>query len=111
MLEEKMRKFKPEAVAIIGKQIWEALWLAKTGTKLKAPQFKWGWQDEDAWLGRTLDDDGKVTWQGARTFVTTSTSGLSASLKPHEKLEIWKPLGDWFTARRKEVAESKEQDE
>jgi TDG/mug DNA glycosylase family protein len=92
----------------VGKQIWESLWLARTGTKLKASEFKWGWQDEDAWLGRSTDDKGESIWPGARTFVTTSTSGLSASLKPHEKLEIWKPLGEWFTARKKELSESNE---
>ena len=100
--------FKPEAVAIVGKQIWESLWLARSGTKLKPAQFKWGWQDEDTWLGKTMGEDGKVAWPGARTFVTTSTSGLSANLSPQEKLEIWRPLGEWFTAKRKELSEHKE---
>ncbi len=108
ILEEKMRKFRPEAVAIVGKQIWESLWLARTGTKLKASQFKWGWQDEESWLGRETIHGGEVVWPGARTFVTTSTSGLSVSMRPHEKLEIWKPLGEWFTQRRKESNESTE---
>jgi thymine-DNA glycosylase len=105
ILEEKVRRFKPEAIAIVGKGIWETLWQARTGTKLKPAQFKWGWQDEEAWLGRTVDDDGEVPWPGARTFVTTSTSGLAASMKPAEKLEVWKPLGEWFTERRKELSE------
>lgn len=100
ILEEKIRAIRPEAVCIVGKQIWEALWLAKTGQKLKKDKFKWGWQDEEAWLGRVEDGDGQVTWPGARTFVATSTSGLSASMRPHEKLAVWRPLGEWFTERR-----------
>ena len=107
ILEKKMRGLRPEAVAIVGKQIWESLWLARTGKKLKKEQFKWGWQDKEAWLGKT-DEKGEVVWAGARTYVTTSTSGLSANLKPHEKLEIWKPLGDWFTERRRELGHKEE---
>jgi TDG/mug DNA glycosylase family protein len=50
-------------------------------------------------------------WQGARVFVASSTSGLSASTKPHEKEAIWKPFGEWVKARRMErVAEKKEDD-
>ena len=90
----------------MGKQIWETIWRARTGKNQKKEQFKWGWQDGDAWLGRTVGDDGEVLWCGARTFVTTSTSGLAAGLKPPEKLEIWKPLGEWFTARREELGKA-----
>jgi TDG/mug DNA glycosylase family protein len=44
-------------------------------------------------------------------FVASSTSGLSASTKPHEKEAIWKPFGEWVKARRMErVAEKKEDD-
>ena len=107
VLETKVRAFKPEAVAIVGKSIWESIWLARTGKKLKKDQFKYGWQDDEARLGRLVGEDGEVEWEGARTFVTTTTSGLAATMKHAEKLEIWKPLGDWFTQRRKEVEESK----
>ncbi|KAI1756879.1 DNA glycosylase [Xylaria castorea] len=51
-------------------------------------------------------DDG--SWEGARIFVATSTSGLAASLRPEEKEKIWKVLGDWCVQRRKERAEEKE---
>jgi thymine-DNA glycosylase len=105
ILEDKIRKYKPEAVCIVGKQIWETLWLARTGQKLKKDKFKWGWQDEDVNLGREVDDDGQVSWAGAKSFVSTSTSGLSASMRPHEKLEVWRPLGEWFTERRKQVSQ------
>jgi hypothetical protein len=36
--------------------------------------------------------------------VSSSTSGLSASTKPHEKEAIWKPFGEWVQTRRKERA-------
>lgn len=109
ILEEKIRKLRPEAVCIVGKQIWETLWQARFGRKLEKDEFRWGWQEEAAWLGRVEDESGKK-WAGTRTFVATSTSGLSASLRPAEKLAIWKPLGEWFTARRRELegAERKE---
>ena len=108
MLEEKMRKFRPEAVAIVGKQIWESIWLARTGTKLKPEQFRYGWQDEESWLGRETIHGTNVVWPGARTFVAVSTSGLNASSSPQQKLEVWKPLGEWFTQRRKELSDSTE---
>lgn len=104
ILEAKIREYKPEAVAIVGKGIWEALWLARTGKKLTKKDFKYGWQDEEAWLGREVDKKGQLQWSGARTFVTTTTSGLAAGMKPHEKLAIWEPLGEWFSKRREELA-------
>jgi thymine-DNA glycosylase len=107
-LETKMRAFRPQAVAIVGKGIWEALWQARTGKKLKKEEFKWGWQEEEAQLGRSVDDEGNMEWAGAKTFVTTSTSGLAASLSSAEKLAIWKPLGEWVTERRKDGGEGQD---
>lgn len=98
-----MRTFKPEVVAMVGKGIWEALWLARTGRKLKATEFKYGWQEKETWLGKEVVG-GEVTWKGSRVFVTTTTSGLAAGMKPHEKLEVWKPLGEWVKSRREELS-------
>ncbi|KAK5068970.1 uracil DNA N-glycosylase Thp1 [Exophiala sp. CCFEE 6388] len=107
-LEEKIAKFKPEAVVIVGKGIWEAIWMVKKGQKkFKDPNFHWGWQDEDMQVGRTVNADGEVIWVGAKTFVATSTSGLAATLRPAEKLAIWKPLGDWMTLKRQEAQRSR----
>lgn len=101
ILDRKIAQYRPEAVAIVGKGIWEAIWMAKKGLKkFKDPGFHWGWQDEEMQLGRTEDEAGRVIWEGAKTFVTTSTSGLAATLTPAEKLAIWKPLGEWMTRRR-----------
>ncbi|KIW88171.1 uncharacterized protein Z519_11282 [Cladophialophora bantiana CBS 173.52] len=102
ILDKKIALYKPEAVVIVGKGIWEAIWMAKKGQKkFNDPNFHWGWQDEEMQLGRVWED-GHLTWPGAKTFVATSTSGLAATLTPAEKLAIWKPLGDWITSRRQE---------
>ncbi|EXJ90060.1 TDG/mug DNA glycosylase [Capronia epimyces CBS 606.96] len=103
ILDQKIAQCQPEAVAIVGKGIWEAIWMVKKGQKkFKDPDFHWGWQDEEMQLGRRVDESGRVIWAGAKTFVATSTSGLAATLTPAEKLAIWKPLGDWVTRRREE---------
>jgi len=111
ILDVKIAEMKPEAVAIVGKGIWEAIWMAKRGQKrFNDPDFHWGWQDEELWLGRTKDEAGNILWKGARTFVATSTSGLAATLTPAEKLAIWKPLGEWVTSRREELETRDSQD-
>ena len=108
ILERKIAQFKPEAVVIVGKGIWEAIWMMKKGTKkFNDPNFQWGWQNEAMQIGRTKDADGNISWPGAETFVATSTSGLAATLTPAEKLAIWRPLGDWMTAKREELAASR----
>lgn len=96
ILEEKFRKYRPEAVCIVGKGIWEAIWRWKHGRQIKKDEFHYGWQDDLEKMGKC---DG---WDGARVFVASSTSGLSASTKPHEKQAIWKPFGEWVQTRRKE---------
>ncbi|KAF2839474.1 DNA glycosylase [Patellaria atrata CBS 101060] len=105
VLEEKIRKYKPEAVCIVGKSIWESIWRYRYGRNLKPSEFKYGWQDEKENMGKTdaleIDAEGEA-WQGAKVFVTTSTSGLAASLKPAEKEAIWRPFGDWVNERRAE---------
>jgi mismatch-specific thymine-DNA glycosylase len=99
ILEEKVRKYRPEAICVVGKGIWEAIWRWRYGKQIKKDQFHYGWQDDLERMGKCDD------WEGARIFVSSSTSGLSASTKPHEKEAIWKPFGEWVQARRKERAE------
>lgn len=101
VLEEKISRFQPEAVCIVGKSIWETIYKHKTGKNLKAADFKYGWQEEELWLGRKVVD-GNLESMGSRTFVTTTTSGLAASMTPDQKLAIWKPLGDWVKDKRTE---------
>lgn len=103
-LDAKFLKYKPEAVCIVGKGIWEAIWRYRYGKNPTKAQFKYGWQDEEHNMGRgkrELGPDG-TPWEGSRVFVTTSTSGLAASLKPAEKEAIWKPFGEWVQKRRTE---------
>jgi mismatch-specific thymine-DNA glycosylase len=97
-LERKFALYKPEAVCIVGKGIWEAIWRFKHGANMKKGEFKYGWQDERHNMGKTEGDE----WTGSRVFVTTSTSGLAASLKPAEKEAIWRPFGEWVQQRRAE---------
>jgi TDG/mug DNA glycosylase family protein len=107
ILEEKVRAYRPEVVCIVGKGIWETILKVKVknGARKQAKnEFNYGWQYESLWLGREVDDDGKVLWAGARTFVATTTSGLAANTKPAEKAVIWKELGDWIVAKRAEHA-------
>ena len=104
-LEAKFREFRPEAVCIVGKGIWEAIWRFKHGRNLRKEEFRWGWQDDAENMGI------EGGWAGSRVFVASSTSGLSASLKPPEKEAIWKPFGEWVQQRRKERATVKDEDE
>ena len=95
---EKVVKWKPEVVAMVGKGVWEGvvrgLGLGKIGR-----DFKYGWQRES--LGR----DG--VWPGSRVFVATTTSGLAAGMRPWEKEEVWKGLGEWVMERRREEEEER----
>jgi thymine-DNA glycosylase len=106
VVDQKIARYKPEAVCIVGKGIWDVIYKMKTGKTLKRQDFAYGWQDEGLWLGKTLDDNGDSSWVGARTFVCTSTSGLAADTRPAEKLAIMSKLGDWVKQRRKELAEN-----
>lgn len=109
-LEKKIARWRPESVCVVGKGIWEAVWRFRYGRGFGKGEFRWGWQDEGENMGRGgVDgdgdgdgdkDDGK--WNGARVYVTTSTSGLSASLKPAEKEAIWRPFGEWVQERRRQ---------
>ncbi|KAK0118058.1 hypothetical protein ONS95_012367 [Cadophora gregata] len=101
VLEEKIRKCRPEAVCIVGKSIWESIWRVKRGRKIKKEEFRYGWQDECDNMGAVDGEDGNG-WEGAKVFVACSTSGLAANLRPAEKEVIWKELGVWVERRRKE---------
>src|SRR5690242_5202308 len=98
-LERKFALCRPEAVCIVGKGIWEAIWRFKYARNMRKGEFQYGWQDERHNMGRVEGDE---EWQGSRVFVTTSTSGLAASLKPAEKEAIWRPFGEWVRLRREE---------
>jgi mismatch-specific thymine-DNA glycosylase len=99
ILEQKISESRPEAVCIVGKSIWEAVWRVKKRRAIKKQEFKYGWQDEADNMGIVKGADG---WGGARVFVGTTTSGLAASMSKAEKERIWRELGVWVEAKRKE---------
>ena len=95
VIEEKVKKYKPGCVCLVGKSIWdtvERVWKRegrlRGGTKKK---FEYGWQD--MWMGKDKE------WEGARVFAATSTSGRAITLSYDEKVEIWKQLGEWYKKR------------
>lgn len=107
-LEAKVCRWRPEAVVVVGKSIWESVWRVRHGRAIRKDEFRYGWQDEAENMGvgdvpEAEREDGVVYedgWRGARVFVSSSTSGLAATLGPAEKERIWRELGAWVEARR-----------
>lgn len=114
VLENKVRRWRPEVVCLVGKGIWESVWRVHHGGqpigRAFHEAFEYGWQDESENIGvGEVGEDEKVEgvvytagWKGARVFVASSTSGLAATLPPAEKARIWGELGDWVKKRRAE---------
>lgn len=100
ILEDKISKWRPESVAIVGKSIWESIWRVRHGRKCGKHDFTYGWQSDSERMGVVNAGVGDDGWLGARVFVTTTTSGLAAGMRPHEKEEIWRGLGEWVKQRR-----------
>lgn len=110
VLESKVRRWRPEVICLVGKSIWESVWRVHHDGKAVGKDFnktfKYGWQDETENMGiGDVDEkeDGVVyadDWKGARVFVSSSTSGLAATLSPAEKERIWRELGEWVERRR-----------
>ncbi|KAK0734215.1 uracil-DNA glycosylase-like protein, partial [Lasiosphaeria miniovina] len=119
-LEAKARRWRPEAVCVVGKSIWESLWRVRHGGRgIKKDEFRYGWQDEGENMGvaaaaaaAAAGDGGREEdvegvdyarpWNGAMVFVAPSTSGLAATMKLAEKEEVWRGLGEWVVKRRAE---------
>lgn len=98
-LEKKFQVARPEAVCIVGKGIWEAIWKFRYGRTITKADFHYGWQDERENMGKDDKEEDGPAWKGARVYVTCSTSGASASLRPAEKevcsLQPRCQAGDW----------------
>jgi TDG/mug DNA glycosylase family protein len=99
VLEAKVAAQRPEAVCLVGKSIWEAVWRVRRGRGIRKEEFRYGWQGEAENMGRV---EGEGGWPGAAVFVATTTSGLAAGMKPAEKEAIWAELGRWVVKRREE---------
>ncbi|KAL9128473.1 MAG: hypothetical protein Q9217_002851 [Psora testacea] len=103
ILEDKIKRYRPESVCIVGKSIWESVWRVRHGKKISTAEFKYGWQDPTENMGVVRSrDKGGDDWEGTRVFVATTTSGLAAGMRPHEKQEVWRGLGEWVAKRRKD---------
>ncbi|EAW06960.1 uracil DNA glycosylase superfamily protein [Aspergillus clavatus NRRL 1] len=94
VLEAKVAAQRPEAVCLVGKSIWEAVWRARKGRAICKEEFRYGWQEEGENMGRGNG------WEGARVFVATTTSGLAAGMSTAEKQAVWDELGQWVVERR-----------
>lgn len=94
VLEAKVAMQRPEAVCLVGKSIWEAVWRARKGRAIRKEEFRYGWQDESENMGRCEG------WNGAPVFVATTTSGLAAGMSMAEKQAVWDELGKWVVSRR-----------
>ncbi|KGO69284.1 DNA glycosylase, G/T mismatch [Penicillium italicum] len=100
VLEAKVMAQRPQAVCLVGKGIWEAVWRVRHGREIHKEEFHYGWQSEEENMGRTPDSK----WDGAPVFVATTTSGLAAGMRPAEKEAIWAELGSWVVRKREERA-------
>lgn len=103
ILEAKIAAQRPEAVCLVGKSIWEAVWRVRYGRGIRKEEFTYGWQRESENMGRLPG-----VWAGAPVFVATTTSGLAASMSIAEKEAIWAELGKWVVKRREEREKEKE---
>lgn len=95
VLEAKVAAQRPEAVCLVGKSIWEAVWRVRRGRGIRKEEFRYGWQEGEN-MGVCEG------WDGAPVFVATTTSGLAAGMKPAEKEAVWAELGDWVVRKRRE---------
>ncbi|KAJ9137616.1 DNA glycosylase [Coniochaeta hoffmannii] len=115
VLEEKVRRWRPEVTCVVGKSIWESIWRVRHGRGIRKEEFRYGWQEEGENMGKVgaegmreeereegVDYGGEGEWKGSRVFVACSTSGLAATLRPPEKEAIFRELGVWTERRREE---------
>ncbi|KAK1147571.1 uracil DNA N-glycosylase Thp1 [Aspergillus melleus] len=101
VLEAKVAAQRPEAVCLVGKSIWEAVWRVRRGRGIRKEEFRYGWQGEGENMGRCEG------WDGAPVFVATTTSGLAAGMTMAQKEAVWNELGTWVVGRR-EMKKSEE---
>lgn len=101
-LLEEFNKTKAKRVVFVGKGIWEIVvkYLSnQTGTnvKLNKLNFQWGLQQDsgDNAYNRIIEHFYKLV-PGTKLYVFPNTSGLVASMKYPEKLQLWTDLvSDW----------------
>jgi thymine-DNA glycosylase len=92
VVEDKVRTYRPRAVCVVGKGIWDIFYQQKHGGKKLGKDFKFGWQPERIGISNE--------WSGARCFVTPSTSGRVAGYSREYQEVLWKELGNWVKLER-----------
>ena len=100
VVEAKVWMYKPKAVCVVGKGIWDVFYERKHNGQKLGKDFKFGWQSD-----RVGVDDG---WAGAKCFVTPSTSGRVAAYSRAYQEVLWRELGIWVQQERGDV--KKEED-
>ncbi|KAI1743267.1 DNA glycosylase [Xylaria scruposa] len=60
ILEEKCRRWRPEAVCLVGKGIWESIFRVWKGRNLAKGEFEYGWQKERMGAVPPADDSAAV---------------------------------------------------
>lgn len=100
IVEEKIREYKPSAVCVVGKGIWDAIYERKNFGRKVGSEFKFGWQ-----TGVKMGVGEEGEWSGARVFVTPSTSGRVAAYSREFQEVLWKELGKWVMQERGELKE------
>ena len=100
VVEAKVRAYKPKVVCVVGKGIWDAFYERKHNGQKLGKDFKFGWQPDRV----GVDDD----WNGAKCFVTPSTSGRVAAYSREYQEVLWHELGIWVQQERGDV--KKEED-
>lgn len=98
-LLDEFNRTNVKKVVFIGKGIWEIVvkFLSKqtgTSTKLTKENFNWGIQQQgkDVDYNRILSHLQKLIPQATDVYVFPNTSGLVASMKYPEKLQLWDAL-------------------
>ena len=100
-VEDKIRNYKPKAVCVVGKGIWDAIYERKNFGQKVGKDFKYGWQ--------SLRMGVASEWSGARCFVTPSTSGRVAAYSREFQEVLWKELGKWVIEERGDAHEGSQE--
>lgn len=91
-LVDLVREYKPKAIALTGKGIWDAMFRFLHGRTIKkSDDFHFGWQSEVI--------EGHEGYR-CRIFVTMGTSGRVAAYLPAYKRKVFNDLGDWVNEVR-----------
>ncbi|KXJ91405.1 uracil-DNA glycosylase-like protein [Microdochium bolleyi] len=73
-LEDKCARWRPEAVCIVGKSIWESIFRVRKGRAMKKHEFSYGWQDGERRMG--VDAPGTpITSSGVASMLQSSRPG------------------------------------